>query len=313
MRPGSRSSPLRCIHDARRLRRVRPVRVLITGGSGQVGRALCASAPSGVVISAPDREELDLARPASLAEAVRRLAPDLVVNAAAFTEVDRAEEDVETARLVNALAVRRLAEATRAVGARLIQLSTDYVFDGSLGRPYLPLDAPCPLSVYGATKLEGEQSALEATDGHALVLRTSGIYAPGGRNFVTTMLSLLRRESRVRVVSDQVAAPTAAQSVAGAIWAATTRPELVGIGHWTDAGVAGRYDLAMAIQEEGLAIGLLTREVPIEPVATAQFPTPARRPLYSVLDTASTRAALGVQPPHWRANLRRMLAEVAGG
>lgn len=289
------------------------MRILITGGSGQVGRALCASAPSGVAITAPDREELDLERPASLAEAVRHLAPDLVVNAAAFTDVDRAEEEVETARLVNALAVRRLAEATWAAGARFIQLSTDYVFDGSLGRPYLPSDRPCPLSVYGATKLEGEQSALEATEGHALVLRTSSIYAPGGRNFVTTMLTLLRRENRVRVVADQVAAPTAARSVAGAIWAAAARPELVGICHWTDAGVASRYDLAVAIQEEGLAIGLLTREVPIEPVTSAQFPTPARRPLYSVLDSTSTRAALGIQAPHWRANLRRMLAEVAGG
>jgi dTDP-4-dehydrorhamnose reductase len=248
-----------------------------------------------------------------LPEAVRRLAPDLVVNAAAFTDVDRAEGEVETARMVNALAVRRLAEATRAAGARFIHLSTDYVFDGSSGRPYLPLDRPCPLSVYGATKLEGEQSALEATDGHALVLRASWIYAPGGKNFVTTMLTLLRRESRVRVVSDQVAGPTAARSVAGAIWAAAARPEMAGIGHWTDAGVASRYDLAVAVQEESLVIGLLTREVPIEPVATAEFPTPARRPLYSVLDSASTRAALGIQAPHWRANLRRMLAEVAGG
>jgi dTDP-4-dehydrorhamnose reductase len=289
------------------------VRVLITGGSGQVGRALSASAPPGAEVTAPGREELDFARPALLAEAVQGLAPELIVNAAAFTEVDRAEVEAETARLVNALAVRHLAEAAQSVGARFIQLSTDYVFDGTGGRPYRPFDPPCPLSVYGATKLEGEQSALEATDGRALVLRSSWIYAPGGRNFVTTMLRLLARESRVRVVSDQVAVPTAAQSVASAVWAAAGRPELAGIAHWTDAGVASRYDLAMAIQEEGVATGLLARAVPIEPVATAEFQTPARRPLYSVLDSSGTRAALRIPAVHWRANLRRMLTEVAGG
>jgi dTDP-4-dehydrorhamnose reductase len=289
------------------------VRVLITGGSGQVGRALRALAPVGADIAAPSRHELDLARPERLAEAIRSLAPELIVNAAAFTEVDRAESEAETARLVNAVSVRRLAEVASAMRARFIQLSTDYVFDGTGGRPYLPSDLPCPLSVYGATKLEGERSALEPTDGRGLVLRSSWIYAPGGRNFVTTLLGMLARESRVRVVVDQVSVPTTARSLATAVWATASSPELAGIAHWTDAGVASRYDLAVAIQEEALEIGLLTREIPVEPVATADFPTPARRPLYSVLDSSPTRAALGLPALHWRVGLRRMLKEMPRG
>lgn len=289
------------------------MRVLITGGSGQVGRALRAQAPAVAEVNAPGRMELDLARPDRLADEVRRLAPELIVNAAAFTEVDRAEAEIGAARLVNAVAVRRLAEAAKTVGARFIQLSTDYVFDGTGGRPYVPSDPPCPLSVYGTSKLEGEQSALAATDASGLVLRSSWIYAARGRNFVTTMLRVLARKSRVRVVADQVGAPTLADSVAAAVWAAAAHPELAGIIHWTDAGVASRYDLAVAIQEEALAIGLLAQEVSIEPVATAEFPTPARRPLYSVLDSFFTREALGLPALHWRVNLRRMLKEMPRG
>ncbi len=289
------------------------MRVLIIGGSGQVGRALCASAPVDAEIVAPTRSELDLAEPEMLADTVRSLAPELIVNAAAYTDVDGAEGDVATARLVNALAVHRLATVARAQEARLIHLSTDYVFDGRQGSPYLPSDPPCPLSVYGTTKLEGERLVLEATDGLALVLRTSWIYAPEKRNFVTTMLRLMSQERPVLAVLDQVGSPTAAESVSSAVWAAATHPELAGIAHWSDAGVASRYDLTVAIQEEALALGLLSREVPVEPVASSRFPTAARRPAYSVLDCSSTRAALGVPAHHWRVALRRMLREMPRG
>jgi dTDP-4-dehydrorhamnose reductase len=288
------------------------MRVLIIGGSGQVGRALGASAPVDFEVTAPARSVLDLASP-DLADTVRSLDPELIVNAAAYTDVDRAEGDVDTARLVNALAVHRVAAVARARGARLIHLSTDYVFDGKQGTPYLPSDPPCPLSVYGATKLEGEQLALEATDGLALVLRTSWVYAPEGKNFVTTMLKVMSQERPVLAVADQVATPTAAESVSSAVWAAASHPELTGIAHWTDAGVASRYDLAVAIQEEALALGLLARELPIEPVPTARFPTAARRPAYSVLDSSSARAALGVPARHWRVALRRMLKVMPRG
>ena len=288
------------------------MRVLIIGGSGQVGRALRASAPVDFEIAAPARSELDLAR-SDLADRVRSLDPELIINAAAYTDVDRAEGDIEMARLVNASAVHTVAAVARGRGARLIHISTDYVFDGKQGTPYLPSDRPCPLSVYGTTKLEGERLALEATDGLALVLLTSWVYAPEARNFVTTMLRLMNQERPVRAVADQIGTPTAAESVSWAVWAAVRHPELTGVAHWTDAGVASRYDLAVAIQEEALTLGLLARELPIEPVPTARFPTAARRPAYSVLDTSSARAALGLPARHWRVALRRMLKGMPRG
>jgi dTDP-4-dehydrorhamnose reductase len=194
-------------------------------------------------------------------------------------------------------------------GCRLLHLSTDFVFDGRSNRAYLPSDATNPLSVYGATKLAGERHVVSA--GRAgIVLRTAWVYAALGKNFVLTMLRLMREKDQVSVVSDQIGTPTWAGSIADAIWGLIAADVGGGVYHWTDLGVASWYDFAVAIQDEALARGLLSRSVPITPILTAAYPTRARRPAFSVLDTTSTRALTNLRGRHWRHNLRTMLDDI---
>lgn len=289
-----------------------PSIVLLTGAGGQVGRELQATAPERWTVRACDVAEMDVTHPEAVADAFGRHQPDLVIHAAAYTAVDAAQRDGERAEAVNATGASQVAEEARRAGARIIHLSTDFVFDGAQGRPYAPDDRPRPLNVYGRTKLAGEREVLRICGEHGLVLRTAWVYAAHGRNFVLTMLRLMREREQVEVVADQIGSPTWARSVALAVWAAADRPTLSGIHHWTDAGVASWYDLAVAIQEEALALGLLRRAVPVRPVRTDEYPTVARRPPYSVLDVSGTAAALGLAREHWRANLRRMLGGLAG-
>ena len=289
------------------------MRALVTGAGGQLGRALLAGCPEGVEVHGAGRDTLDVADPRAVERAFERLRPDVVINAAAFTAVDRAESEPERARQVNEEGVAHLAAAAAARGARLVQISTDYVFDGARGRPYLPGDETRPLGVYGATKLAGERRALSICGDAAVVLRTAWLYGAGHRNFVTAMLARLGAAERVEAAVDQVGAPTWVRSLAVAVWAAAREPRASGIHHWTDAGVASRYDLTVAIQEEAQAAGLLERRVPVEPVAADRFPAAAARPAYSVLELAPTRQALGLTATHWRRALRSMLEEVARG
>lgn len=281
------------------------MKALIVGAHGQLGRALQAAAPGDVDICAHDAETLDITDAASVRALVEQEMPNLVLNAAAYTAVDKAESDEATAYAVNAAAVAVLADAARMVGARLVHVSTDFVFDGEAGKPY-GVDTPTnPLSAYGRTKLAGELAAGD----NALIVRTAWVYAPTGGNFVRTMLRLMETHPQVRVVADQVGTPTYAPGLASALWSLNERGAK-GIYHYTDAGVASWYDFAVAIQEEAMSIGLLERAVPVIPIATAEFPTPAIRPLYSVLDKSKTWAVLGGAVPHWRANLRTMLNEI---
>jgi dTDP-4-dehydrorhamnose reductase len=284
------------------------MKALITGANGQLGRALVASAPAGTTVVAHGSDTLDITCRDAVAAAVAAERPDLILNAAAYTAVDRAESDAERAAAVNAAAVGVLAEAAGQAGARLVHVSTDFVFDGEAGSPYRP-DAPTnPLGVYGRTKLDGERAA----GADALIVRTAWVYAPTGGNFVRTMLRLMGERPEVRVVADQVGTPTYAPGLAAALWTLAGQG-VTGTHHYTDAGAASWYDFAVAIQEEAVALGLLARAVPVVPIATADFPTPARRPSYSVLDKASCWAALGGPTPHWRENLRVMLRAVAAG
>jgi dTDP-4-dehydrorhamnose reductase len=285
---------------------------LITGAGGQLGQELLATVPDGWTAVGCSSAELDVTRPELVADVLARQRPALVINAAAYTGVDAAEREKQRAEAVNALGAAHLAEGARRVGARLIQVSTDFVFDGLQGRPYLPEDAPDPLGVYGLTKLTGEREAARLSGGEALILRTAWLYSGRGRNFVLTMLGLMRERDTLGVVSDQIGTPTWSRGLAEAIWSAAGRPEMRGIHHWTDAGVASWYDFAVAIQEDALALGLLTRQVSIRPLRTVDFPTAARRPLYSVLDKTATWATLGATAPHWRANLRSMLRGLTG-
>jgi dTDP-4-dehydrorhamnose reductase len=270
-----------------------------------LGRGLAATAPAGADIVSHDLDTLDITDPRAIAETVAATRPDVLFNAAAYTAVDKAEAEEDLALAVNGTAVGYLAEAARRVGARMVHVSTDFVFDGTSGVPYRPDHPTGPLSAYGRTKLAGELAA----GPDALIVRTAWVYAPTGGNFVRTMLRLMGERPEVRVVADQIGTPTYAPGLAAALWAMAGKGAF-GLHHYTDAGVCSWYDFAVAIQEEALAAGLLDHAVPVIPIATADYPTPARRPHYSVLDKTSTFAILGAIAPHWRSNLRTMMAEI---
>jgi len=255
------------------------------------------------------RSDLDITDPAALQQSIAGQAIDWVINAAAYTAVDQAEDERDEAGLVNDTAVAHLSRATAAAGSRLLHFSTDFVFDGAASTPYGPESQPNPLSVYGATKLAGEGHVRQLAGG-GIVLRTAWVYAAAGRNFLLTMLRLMRNGKNLRVVRDQVGTPTSANSVAAAAWALMEANAPGGIYHWTADGVASWYDFAVAIQEEALARGLLRQEVPVVPIRSSEYPTRAARPAYSVLDTDSTRTIVNLPPAHWRHGLRTVLDEL---
>jgi dTDP-4-dehydrorhamnose reductase len=285
--------------------------ILLTGAGGQLGLAVQRAARArGLDLHAIARAELDLADAKAVRARIEALRPAAVINAAAYTAVDRAETEPEAAYAINRDGAAHLATACAALGARLLHVSTDFVFDGRHSSPYRPDDPPNPMGVYGRSKAEGERAVLEILADRALVLRTAWLYGPHGRNFVSTMLRLMAGADPLRVIADQVGTPTCVDGLAQALLAALERG-VTGIHHWTDAGVASWYDFAVAIQEEAIAAGLLARAVAIEPITTAEYPTPARRPAYSVLDKSDTWRALGFAAPHWRVALRTMLARAA--
>jgi dTDP-4-dehydrorhamnose reductase len=231
------------------------------------------------------------------------------LNAAAYTAVDLAEQEPAKAASINDLAVGNLAQAAAIHSSRLMHVSTDFVFDGTSNRAYRPDDAPNPLNAYGAGKRAGELKALAASC-EAIVLRTSWVYASAGRNFALTMLKLMGEKEQVRVVSDQIGTPTWVWGLACAIWGLVEGSAPAGIYHWTDLGVASWYDFAVAIQDEALERGFLPRAASIVPITTEEYPTRARRPAFSVLDTSATRAWVATPALHWRHNLRMMLDEL---
>jgi dTDP-4-dehydrorhamnose reductase len=284
------------------------MRVLVTGAGGQLGRELRRTAPKEHELVALSSALLDVTDAVQIERALAGHEPAVVINAAAYTAVDKAESERERAQAVNGEGPGLLAQAAAVRGIKLIHISTDFVFDGTKGSPYLPDDLPNPRGVYGETKLAGERAVM-AVDSGSLVMRTAWVYSAHGQNFVNSMLRLMRERSSLRVVADQVGTPTWAKGLAQALWRVVDAPQMQGIHHWTDAGVASWYDLAVAIQEEAEAWGLLDRAIPIRPIRTQDYPTLARRPAYSVLDKTATWEALAFTPPHWRVALREMLRE----
>jgi dTDP-4-dehydrorhamnose reductase len=288
------------------------MKVLLTGAAGQLGQALIASAPPQVELVACSRAELDLASPEDCRAAVQAHRPSWVLNAGAYTAVDKAESEPELAQAVNAGAPGAFAVALAATGGRLLQVSTDFVFNGEQGRPYQPDQGLDPLGVYGATKAAGEAAAL-ALPG-ARVLRTSWVYGPVGKNFCLTMLRLHALKAAageaLGVVADQVGCPTATHTLAAACWRAisTEGPQIL---HWSDAGAASWYDFAVAIGELGVELGLLQQAAAVRPLTTADYPTPAQRPSYSLLDCGASRVAMGLEPLHWRAGLAQVLSDAS--
>jgi dTDP-4-dehydrorhamnose reductase len=284
------------------------MKVLLTGAAGQVGRALQASKPADVELRALSRQELDISDEAAVNRVVGDFAPQVLINAAAYTAVDKAESEEPTARKINVDGPHFLTCAVRDIsGARIIHVSTDYVFGGQGTSPHQPGDPTGPLSAYGRSKLLGEVEVLGLLPGRAIVLRTAWIYAAEGKNFLLTMLRLMKERGEVKVVADQRGAPTCANSVARAIWRAVESPDIHGILHWTDEGIASWYEFACAIAEDALAAGQLTRETRVIPIRTVDYPTPAVRPLNSVLDLTTTVQRLGLNPVPWRENLRTTL------
>jgi len=285
------------------------MRIMITGAGGQVGQALLAATPTGMSTIALLHNQLDIADQSAVDTIVRECAPDAIVNAAAYTAVDRAETETEAAKRINGDGPRFLAAAASKYGARLLHISTDFVFDGTSSTPYRPDSPTNPLSAYGKTKRAGEEHVLRELPDRSVIVRTAWVYAALGANFLRTMLRLMAANGAVRVVADQVGTPTSAAAVADVLWKLVERPEVRGIHHWTDAGVASWYDFAVAIAEEAATRSLLSPDVTVTPITTAEYPTPARRPAYSVLDKRSL-SQLGIAPVHWRSRLRTVLGEM---
>lgn len=285
------------------------MKVLIVGAAGQLGRALQRTVPEHIELIPWDRSQLDLSQTDAIAARVQSVRPAVLINASAYTAVDLAESQPQQAHAINAQAVGALANACAAQGTKLVHVSTDFVFDGALGRPYRPSDATAPLGVYGISKVVGEKLIAAQSNLNWSVVRTAWVYSSTGKNFMLTMLRLFKERPVVRVVADQVGTPTSAGSLAQCVWRAATG-DARGILHFTDAGAATWYDFAVAIYEEAQALGLVTNTVDIQPIRTSEYPTPARRPSYSVLDVSATYEALGVKPVHWRTNLREVLREV---
>jgi len=288
------------------------MKVLVTGAKGQVGEAV-ARLLDGHQVTAHDRASLDLEKPDDIRWCVRDAHPDVIVNAAAYTAVDRAEAEEDRARAVNAIAPGILAEEAKRAGALLIHYSTDYVFDGELDRPYLETDATRPLSAYGRTKLEGER-AVAAAGGRHLILRTSWVYAPRGRNFMLTMLRFAAERDELRVVDDQRGAPTSADQLARATVALLDAArETSGIYHATASGVTTWFGFAGAIFEaRRRKLGEAFRIPALVPIATADYPTPAKRPRNSVLSNAKLENVFGVRLGDWREALDEALSALPG-
>lgn len=284
------------------------VKAIVFGAGGQVGKALLTTCPTGTSAIGLARADADIADRDAVAKAIAQHAPDIVINAAAYTAVDKAETEHDAAFLINTVAAGHVAEEATKAGARVIQISTDFVFDGQSSSPYAPDAAIAPLGVYGTSKAEGEQRVRTAAP-EALIVRTAWVYAANSANFVATMLRLMATGKPVRVVADQVGTPTHATSLARALWAMVAAGTS-GTHHYTDAGVASWYDLAVATGELAHRHGLLPSHPEIAPIRTADYPTPAVRPAYSVLDKTSAWAIPGVSSRHWREELDRMFLEL---
>ncbi len=298
------------------------MRVLLTGAAGQLGQALIAATPEGIELLPSSRRggdgllALDLADAKACRMAVNQYRPDWVLNAGAYTAVDQAEAEPELAHAVNGTAPRAFAEAIQECGGRLLQLSTDFVFNGQQGSPYRVDQSRDPLGVYGASKACGEEAVEELLVGNnqGVVLRTSWVMGPVGKNFALTMLRLHRDKEELGVVADQVGCPSSTLNLARACWRVISCSqegmELPPVLHWCDGGAASWYDVSVAVGELAMELGLLNQAAKVNPISTTDYPTPATRPGYSLLDCQDSRAALKLEAQPWRAALKDVLRAI---
>ena len=275
------------------------LRVLVFGASGQVGRALQGTAPAAATVIAHDVHDTDVRDAQAVARAIEDARPDIIINCAAFTGVDAAEGNQDDAFQANAVAPGVIAELAEQASIRVVHISTDYVFDGAAHAPYALQSAPGPINVYGATKLEGERRVMAAS-ARAVIVRSAWVHSGGGANFVKTAARVLSAGQPMRVVDDQIGTPTRARHLAHALWRIAALPDTPRIMHFTDAGVASWFDVAVAVMETLRDAGRLPPNADVLPIASHDYPTPARRPLYSVLDKHETWRAIAYTPPHWR-------------
>ena len=284
-------------------------KILITGSEGQLGYELQRTILADYECIATSRNELDITDADAVNAFVKMHHPAVIINSAAYTAVDKAEEETDLAIAINTIGAENLANAAKARNCKLVQISTDFVFDGKACSPY-PVDAETnPDGYYGKTKRDGDNKVIDILGDEALIIRTSWLYSAHGNNFVKTMLRFMAEREELGIIADQIGTPTWANSLANAVWQAIEL-NTTGIHHWSDAGVASWYDFAYAIMEEGVALGLLDRPIKINAITTADYPTPASRPCYSVMDKTTTWKALEMQSDHWRVALRKMLNEL---
>jgi dTDP-4-dehydrorhamnose reductase len=295
------------------------MKVLVTGCNGQLGWELRQIADSQHEVIYLSSTDLDITNEANTFAVLSNYEPDMVINAAAYTAVDKAESDESQAYAVNDKGVQNLAQVCKKISAKLIHVSTDFVFDGTKNTPYLPTDKTNPVSVYGASKLAGEQHVRDLLANDAAIIRTAWVYSQHGNNFVKTMLRLMKEKDQLGVVYDQIGTPTWAKGLAEIVWALAEKMRKeagskqdapTAIYHWTDAGVASWYDFAVAIQDIAFEKGLLDKKIPVRPIPASAYPTPAKRPSYSVLDKTSAEQVSGKITQHWRASLEEMLANL---
>ncbi|HIK32490.1 MAG TPA: dTDP-4-dehydrorhamnose reductase [Oscillatoriales cyanobacterium M59_W2019_021] len=290
-------------------------RTLITGINGQLGQELqrVLSSVANLELIGVGRDRMDLSQPSTIRSIVAEIQPEIIINSGAYTAVDKAESEPELAHAINGIAPGILAEEAQKLDATLIHVSTDYVFDGTQSHPYQETDPTHPIGIYGASKLAGEQ-AIQATNARAIILRTAWVYGVGGTgNFVKTMLRLGADRPELRVVADQIGSPTWTGDIANAIAGLIAQHrDLSGIYHFTNSGVASWYDFAVAIFEEAAQLGFPLKIDRVVPITTPEYPTPAKRPAYSVLAGQKIASVLESPAPHWRYSLRKMLAELKG-
>jgi len=295
------------------------MRILLIGKDGQLGHDLFPVLTALGTVVAVGREGLNLENPDAIRQTLRDLQPHVVVNAAAYTAVDRAESEPDLANAINNIAPTIMAEISQELGAALVHVSTDYVFDGQKNTPYRETDPTHPVSAYGRSKLLGESGIQQACDRH-IIVRTAWVYGVGGKgNFVKTMLRLGAEREELRVVVDQVGTPTWSLDLAQAIAqfvlhlcpSAANQTSATGIYHFTNSGAISWYDFAVAIFEEAAALGFPLKVRRVVPIVSADYPTPAARPAYSVLSDQKTAALLGNPAAHWRQGLRHMLKQLA--
>mgnify|MGYP001195451984 FL=1 len=290
------------------------MKILLTGAGGQLGQALLDAKPEAFELISTTRQELNLADAEACRSAVRQHQPDWVLNAGAYTAVDKAESEPELAHAVNSGAPEAFAEELNRQGGRLLQLSTDFVFNGTQGTPYQPEQTRDPLGVYGASKAAGEAAiqSVFGAEGRGLIMRTSWVIGPVGKNFALTMLRLHRERDQLGVVADQVGCPTSTLNLAQACWRTLQiagERDMPAVMHWCRNGAASWYDVAVAIGQIGAELGLIDTPAKVQPITTSDYPTPAERPSYSLLDCTGTRAALELDGEHWQKALRAVLQQ----